>query len=144
MGDPMAEAVQPTPCIGWSLRRREDYKFLTGKGRYVDDIKLSGTLHLAILRSQHAHAVITGMNLSPALGAPGVRLALGGADLIGKIGNIKPNWVIPGTVVPDRPVMGVDSVRFVRECVALVVAGTVRRPMTHWSSLMSPMRRCLP
>jgi aerobic carbon-monoxide dehydrogenase large subunit len=144
MGDPMAEAVQPTPCIGWSLRRREDYKFLTGKGRYVDDIKLSGTLHLAILRSPHAHAVITGMNLSPALGAPGVRLALGGADLIGKIGNIKPNWVIPGTVVPDRPVMGVDSVRFVRECVALVVAGTVRRPMTHWSSLMSPMRRCLP
>ncbi|HJY51942.1 MAG TPA: hypothetical protein VJ349_25350, partial [Stellaceae bacterium] len=55
----MAEAVQPTPYIGRSLRRREDYKFLTGKGRYVDDIKLSGTLHLAILRSPHAHAVIT-------------------------------------------------------------------------------------
>jgi hypothetical protein len=55
MGDPMAEAVQPTPYIGRSLRRREDYKFLTGKGRYVDDIKLSGTLHMAILRSPHAH-----------------------------------------------------------------------------------------
>jgi CO/xanthine dehydrogenase Mo-binding subunit len=120
----MAEAVQPTPYIGRSLRRREDYKFLTGKGRYLDDIKLPGTLHLAILRSPHAHALITGMNLSPAQGAPGVRLALGGADLIDKIGNIKPNWVIPGTVVPDRPVMAVDRVRFVGECVALVVAET--------------------
>ena len=124
MGDPMAEAVQPTPCIGRSLRRREDYKFLTGKGRHVDDIKLSGTLHLAILRSVHAHAVITGIDVSSARAAPGVRLVLAGADLSRKIGNIKPNWVIPGTVVPDRPVMAVDRVRIVGECVALVVAET--------------------
>src|SRR6201981_1042753 len=54
----------------------------------------------------------------------GVRLALAGADLSGKIGNVKPNWVIPGTVVPDRPVLAVDRVRFVGECVALVVAET--------------------
>jgi carbon-monoxide dehydrogenase large subunit len=53
-----------------------------------------------------------------------VRLALAGADLSGKIGNIKPNWVVPGTVVPDRPVMAVNRVRFVGECVALVVAET--------------------
>ena len=53
-----------------------------------------------------------------------MRLALAGADLAGKIGNIKPNWVVPGTVVPDRPVMAVDRVRFVGECVALVVAET--------------------
>jgi len=118
----MAEAVQPTPYIGRSLRRREDYKFLTGKGRYVDDINLPGALHLAILRSPHAHARITGIDLSAARAAGGVRLALAGADLIGKIGNIKPNWVIPGTVVPHRPVVAVDRVRFVGECVALVVA----------------------
>ena len=103
----MAEAVQPKPHIGQSLRRREDRKFLTGKGRYVDDIRLPGTLHLAILRSPHAHAVITGIDLSAARATAGVRLALAGADLIGKIGNIKPNWVIPGTVVPDRPVIPV-------------------------------------
>jgi len=54
-----------------------------------------------------------------------VRLGLWGADLIGRIGNIKPNWVIPGTVVPDRPVMAVDKVRFVGECVALIVAETL-------------------
>ena len=53
-----------------------------------------------------------------------MRLALAGADLSGKIGNIKPNWVVPGTVVPDRPVIAVDEVRFVGECVAVVVAET--------------------
>ena len=113
-----------TPYVGRSLRRREDRKFLTGRGRYVDDIALPGMLYLAILRSPHAHARITGMDLSAARAADGVRLALAGADLTGKVGNIKPNWVIPGTVVPDRPVIAVDRVRFVGECVALVVAET--------------------
>src|ERR1700756_4402319 len=94
-----------TPNVGRSLRRRGDLKFLTGRGRYVDDIQLRGTLHLAILRSPHAHAVITGTDLSAARAAAGVRLAVAGSDLIGKIGNIRPNWVLPGTHVPDRPVM---------------------------------------
>jgi aerobic carbon-monoxide dehydrogenase large subunit len=115
---------QSTPYVGRSLRRREDRKFLTGRGRYVDDIKLPGTLQLAILRSPHAHARITGTDLSAAKAAAGVRLALDGADLGGKIGHIKPNWIIPGTVVPHRPVMAVDRVRFVGECVALVLAET--------------------
>ncbi len=117
-------AEQSTPYVGRSLRRREDRKFLTGRGRYVDDIKLPGMLHLAILRSPHAHARITGIDLSAAKAAAGVRLALDGADLGGKIGDIKPNWVIPGTVAPHRPVVAVDRVRFVGECVALVLAET--------------------
>src|SRR5271168_4210908 len=115
---------QSLPYVGRSLRRREDRKFLTGRGRYVDDIKLPGTLHLAILRAPHAHARITGIDLSAAKAAAGVRLALDGADLGGKIGDIKPNWVIPGTVVPHRPVVAMDRARFVGECVALVVAET--------------------
>src|SRR5215468_6678892 len=115
---------QSTAYVGRSLRRREDRKFLTGRGRYADDINLPGALNLAILRSPHAHARITGIDLSAAKAAAGVRLALAGADLCGKIGNIKPNWVIPGTVVPARPVMAVDRVRFVGECVALIVAET--------------------
>jgi len=118
----MADKAQPMAYIGQSLRRREDMKFVTGNGRYVDDIKLPGMLFLAILRSPHAQALITGVDLSAARVADGVRLAIGGTDLIGRIGNIEPNWVIPGTVVPDRPVMAVDRVRFVGECVSLVVA----------------------
>jgi aerobic carbon-monoxide dehydrogenase large subunit len=98
----MSDAAQPTPNVGQSLRGREDMKFLTGEGRYADDIKLPGTLYLAILRSHHAHARMTGVDLSVTRAAAGVRLALGGADLTGRIGNIKPDWVVPGTVVPGR------------------------------------------
>jgi xanthine dehydrogenase molybdopterin-binding subunit B len=113
-----------TPYIGRPLRRREDGKLLTGKGRYTDDIKIPGTLRLAILRSPHARAIITRVDLSAARAAAGVRLVVSGADLMSKIGNIKPNWVIPGTAVPERPVLAVDRVRFVGECVALAVAET--------------------
>jgi aerobic carbon-monoxide dehydrogenase large subunit len=108
--------------VGQSLRRREDFKLITGKGRYVDDIKLPGMLHMAVLRSPHAHAVINRVDLTEAAAAPGVRLVLSGADLVGRIGPIVPNWIIPGTKVPVRPVVAVDRVRFVGECVALVVA----------------------
>ena len=97
----MAEAVQPTPYIGRPLRRREDYKFLIGRGRYVDDTKLPGTLYLAILRSPHAHARITGIDLSAARAASGVRLALAGADLMKKSATSSPTgsspvlWCLP-------------------------------------------------
>jgi carbon-monoxide dehydrogenase large subunit len=120
----MSAAAPSKPYVGQPLRRREDGKLLTGKGRYTDDIKIPGTLWLAILRSRHAHAIITRVDLSAARAAAGVRLVVAGADLVGKIGNIKPNWIIPGTAVPERPVMAVGRVRFVGECVALAVVET--------------------
>ncbi|MEW6642287.1 MAG: xanthine dehydrogenase family protein molybdopterin-binding subunit [Pseudomonadota bacterium] len=119
----MTDAAAPR-YIGQPLRRREDIKLVTGRGRYVDDIKLPGMLHLAILRSPHAHALIKHVDLDAARTAPGVHLALAGADLVGKLGAIAPNWILPGTKVPHRPVVAVDRVRFVGECVALVVAET--------------------
>jgi carbon-monoxide dehydrogenase large subunit len=69
-------------------------------------------------------ALITGINLSAARAAAGVHLAFVGADLIGRIGNIKLNSIIPGTVVPDRPVMAMDRARIVGECVALAISET--------------------
>src|SRR5260370_13528576 len=117
----MTDAAPSTPYVGQPLRRREDIIFVTGNGRYVDDIKLPGMLYVAILRSPHAHALITGVDLSAARAAAGVRLALAAADLSGKIGYIKPNCVVPGTLVPDRPVIAVVRARFVGDCVALVV-----------------------
>ena len=122
----MAEATA-IKYIGQPLRRREDFKFVTGKGRYTDDLKVPGMLHMAVLRSPHAHAIIKQVDLSAATAAPGVRLALSGADLAGKIGSIVPNWIMPGTKVPDRPVVAIDRVRFVGECVALVVAESQAR-----------------
>ena len=71
----MSEATA-TKYIGQPLRRREDFKFVTGKGRYTDDIKSPGMLHMAVLRSPHAHAVIRQVDLSAAQASPGVRLAL--------------------------------------------------------------------
>ena len=85
------------PYIGQPVKRREDFKFLTGKGRYVDDIKLPGMLYVAIARSPHAHAIIRNVELNPAKAAPGIRLVLAGKDLDGKIGPIVPNWIFPGT-----------------------------------------------
>src|SRR6266480_3877746 len=108
--------------VGQPLRRREDFKLLTGRGRYVDDIKLLGMLHMAVLRSPHAHADIKRIDITKAASAPGVRLVLSGKDLAGKIGPIMPNWIIPGSKVPVRPVLAIDRVRFVGECVALAVA----------------------
>jgi carbon-monoxide dehydrogenase large subunit len=120
----MNDVPQRGPYVGQPLRRREDFRLLTGKGRYVDDIKAPGILHLALLRSPHAHARVTRVELSAARAAAGVRVALSGADLAGKIGPLRPNWVLPGTRVPERPVVAVDKVRFVGECVALAVAET--------------------
>jgi aerobic carbon-monoxide dehydrogenase large subunit len=108
--------------VGQPLRRREDFKLLTGKGRYVDDIKLPGLLHMAVLRSPHAHADIKRIDITKAASAPGVRMVLSGKDLASKIGPIMPNWIIPGSKVPIRPVLAIDRVRFVGESVALVVA----------------------
>lgn len=110
--------------IGQPLRRREDLKLLAGRGRYVDDLNLAGMLHVAMLRSPHAHAAINGIDPSNAKKAPGVRLVLSGNELVDKIGPIVPNWIIPGSKVPVRPVIATDRVRFVGECVALVVAET--------------------
>jgi carbon-monoxide dehydrogenase large subunit len=87
--------TEATAYIGQPLRRREDLRLTTGKGRYVDDIKVPGATHMAVLRSPHAHAIISHVDLAAASAAPGVRLALSGSDLVGRIGPIVPNWIIP-------------------------------------------------
>ena len=70
--------TEATAYIGQPLRRREDLRLTTGKGRYVDDIKVPGAMHMAVLRSPHAHAIISRVDLAAASAAPGVRLALSG------------------------------------------------------------------
>ena len=58
--------------VGQSIRRVEDQRFLTGKGRYTDDISVPGQTYLYILRSTHAHADISALDVSQAKKAPGV------------------------------------------------------------------------
>ncbi len=111
---------------GLPLRRFEDARFLTGRGRYVADLDAPGALHGVTLRSPHAHAGIRGIDAAAARAAPGVVAVLTGADL--DAAGVKP---LPCTsvlasvrpmVVPDRPVLARGRVRYVGQPVAFVVA----------------------
>ena len=67
--------------IGTALTRREDHRFLTGRGAYVDDMNRPGQAHAALVRSPHAHAKVKSIDAKAALTAPGVVAVFTGADL---------------------------------------------------------------
>ena len=75
-----------TSYVGQRLRRKEDARLVTGRGRFVADMQLPGALHAAVLRSPFAHATITRLDVSAALGVDGVVAAFTGADLAGRVG----------------------------------------------------------
>ena len=114
------------------VRRTEDPNFLTGRGRYVDDIKLEGTLHAYVLRSPHAHANINSIDISRAAFAPGVHLVLTGADYeAAGLGAMPyndpptPDWDPDCIYTPKRLALATEVVRFVGDGIALVVADSV-------------------
>ena len=81
--------------IGAAVRRKEDFRFITGKGQYTDDISLPGQTHIYFVRSPHAHAKIKKIDSAAAKGMPGVVAVLTGADLANyKIGNLICGWAI--------------------------------------------------
>jgi aerobic carbon-monoxide dehydrogenase large subunit len=108
--------------IGQSLPRKEDYRFLTGKGCYLDDIVIPGALHAYFVRSPHAHARIVSVDASAARSAPGVVAVVTGQELA--------EWTTPYKVAPPidglRPIefatLPIDKVRFVGDPVACIVA----------------------
>ncbi|HEV2546960.1 MAG TPA: xanthine dehydrogenase family protein molybdopterin-binding subunit [Stellaceae bacterium] len=113
--------------IGASVRRKEDARFLTGKGNYVDDISRPGQLHAYILRSPHAHAEIRGVDTVQAKAAPGVAAVFTGADM--QVGGLPCGWLIhskDGTPMaePPHPVLAQGKVRHVGDPVAVVIADT--------------------
>ena len=71
--------------VGANVKRVEDERFLRGLGNYTDDVRLPGTLHMAFVRSPHAHARIRSIDASAALALPGIRRVLTGADLEGHV-----------------------------------------------------------
>ena len=81
--------------IGASVVRKEDRRFITGKGRYVDDIKLQGMTHAHFIRSPHAHAKVKSIDTSAAMKMPGVVGVLTGQQIVDdKIGNLICGWAI--------------------------------------------------
>src|ERR1700693_5121872 len=116
--------------IGASVVRKEDKRFITGKGRYVDDIKLIGMTHAHFIRSPHAHAKVKGIDSPPARKMPGVVAVLTGKQIVDdKVGNLICGWAITsrdGTPMKmgARPAMAPEVVRFAGQAVAVVIAET--------------------
>jgi carbon-monoxide dehydrogenase large subunit len=109
--------------IGQRLLRQEDPRLLTGKGAYVTDLALPGTLHMALLRSPHAHALIAHVDVDRARRVPGV-VAVFTADDIREVGPLPVLAHPPGQRQTDFPVLPADRVRYVGQPLAAVVAET--------------------
>ncbi|MFM8998701.1 MAG: aerobic carbon-monoxide dehydrogenase large subunit [Actinomycetota bacterium] len=103
--------------LGHSVRRKEDDRFIRGRGNYVDDVKLPGMLHMAILRSPFAHAKINGIDTSKASAIPGV-IAVVTGDLMAQH-NLA--WM-PTLSMDTQAVLATDKVRFQGQEVAAVIA----------------------
>src|SRR5712675_537942 len=119
--------------IGAPVRRREDYRFLTGQGTYTDDIDRPGQYYAYILRSPHAHARITGIDTSAAVAAPGVVSVLTGKDMAADgVGGLPCGWQIHSKdgspmIEPPHPPLVVDRVRHVGDQVAVVISETLQQ-----------------
>jgi carbon-monoxide dehydrogenase large subunit len=113
-----------------SLGRREDPRFLTGKGRYVSDIVPEGALVAHFLRSDRAHGAITGLDVAGARAMPGVAAVLTAADLRAA-GVVPEMWamVLKGAAAPARCVLAEGHVRHVGEALVCVVAETAAQAM---------------
>jgi len=110
---------------GASIKRSEDPRILTGSGRYVDDIKLPGMLHAAFVRSPLAHARVLAVDVSAARALPGVVAVLTGADLEAMtVPGQDPLFAMMGAggPMPEYSLLATDTVRFVGDPVAIVVA----------------------
>jgi carbon-monoxide dehydrogenase large subunit len=110
--------------LGTSIKRREDPRLITGQATYVDDIKLLGMLHMAVLRSPYGHARINSINTQPALDHPGVVAVYTAADLKGKVANIA--VAVPlghiANGMGTRGPLAEGKVRFYGDPVAVVIA----------------------
>lgn len=107
--------------VGTSLKRREDPRFIQGKGSYVANLRLYGMTYMAVKRSPYAHAVIKKINTKKAKALPGVIGVFTGEDTAA-LGNLPSGWNVPDIKVPVQKVLQTDKVRHVGDRVAIVIA----------------------
>jgi aerobic carbon-monoxide dehydrogenase large subunit len=119
--------------MGASIRRKEDYRFLTGGGQYTDDITLARQSYAVFVRSPHAHASINSIDTDAAKAAPGVLGVFVGEDVAAdKINGLPCGWLITSTdgspmKEPPHPILAQGKVRYVDDHVAMVVAETLEQ-----------------
>jgi len=117
--------------IGAAVRRKEDQRFVTGKGHYTDDVNRPGQCHAYFLRSPHAHARIKSVETKAAAAMPGVLAVLTGAELAAdKIGNLICGWMITSKdgsqmKMAPHPAIAHGKANYVGDAVAVVVAETL-------------------
>ncbi len=116
--------------IGAAVKRREDGRFLAGRGHYVDDMNRPGQVYAYIRRSDRPHARIRSIDTSAAAAAPGVIAVYTGADMVADgIGGLPCGWQIHSKdgspmAEPPHPVLAIDKVRHVGDPIAVVIAET--------------------
>jgi carbon-monoxide dehydrogenase large subunit len=135
--------VGATKYIGQRITRREDRKFLTGRTRYVDDIRLPRTVHAAFVRSVQAHADITAVRVDRARAHPGVAGILTSEEAVGAARPIRCDSTFPEWKGTEFPVLAWPRVRFVGEAIA-VVAATDRYVAEDAAELVEVEYRPLP
>src|SRR3989442_5612493 len=108
--------------FGKSIKRREDPRFITGRGQYVDDVKLPGMTYPAFVRSPHAHARLNKVDAAAAKKVPGVLAVYTGADV--KVGGLPCRWRLPDIKVPPLPAPGQGERRDVGEQVPIGIGAT--------------------
>ena len=118
-------------ALGAAVRRKEDHRFITGKGQYTDDINRPGQSHAYFLRSPHAHANLKSIDIARAKAMPGVVAIYTGDDVAAdKVGGLICGWMIhskDGTPMRagPHPILAQGKVRYVGDHVAVVIAETV-------------------
>ncbi|MDP3545004.1 MAG: xanthine dehydrogenase family protein molybdopterin-binding subunit [Phreatobacter sp.] len=118
-------------AIGAAVRRKEDHRFITGKGQYTDDINRPGQTHAFFLRSPHAHATLKRIDTAAAKTMPGVVAIYTGDDVAAdKVGGLICGWMIhskDGTPMRagPHPILAQGKVRYVGDHVAVVIAETL-------------------
>ncbi len=123
--------VKASNGIGQSVRRKEDTRFITGAGRYVDDHKFPRQLYARFVRSPYAHAIVRGVHVTSALMAPGVVSVFTGSQLRDAgVGGIPCGWLLQDVrgqpmAEPPHYALALDKVRHVGEPVAMVIAETL-------------------
>ena len=114
--------MPPFRYVGKALPRKEDYRFLTGTGRYVDDIEIPGALAVSFVRSPHAHARIVSIDAGAARRCPGVVAVVTGADVAQWTTKLRIAPPIEGLAPVEMATLPIDKVRFLGDPVACVVA----------------------
>ncbi len=119
--------------IGARVRRTEDFRFLTGAGKYTDDIDRPGQAYAYFVRSPHAHATIRSINADAGKASPGVVAVFTGADLEADgLGGLICGWTITGKngephKAPPHPALAKDTVRHVGDQVAVIIADSLNQ-----------------